>query len=207
MELDPLILALEKAIVNPLPGRAAHQKMAQFGRKFTFNHDDPPKLAGVLALFYPKNGDVYFALIQRQGHPLDPHQHQVSFPGGKKERNENLQQTAIRETYEEIGVPMEQIHPIGALSTVYVGASNFLIHPFVGYVEMTPEFVPQPDEVKEILEIPLTDLLDERKIKQTDMVVRGYQLTAVPYFDLAEKVVWGATAMVLSELRELIKRT
>jgi len=177
--------------------------MARIGRKFNFNHDHPPKLAGVMILLYPKGNDTYFVLIERQGHPLDPHQHQISLPGGKKELHETLEQTAIRETHEEIGVHPDLIQTIGPLSTVFVGVSNFLIHPFIGFTKETPTFRPEVEEVKTLLEIPLNDILTDKNIKKTDMVVRGHELTGVPYFDLAEKVVWGATAMVLSEFREL----
>jgi len=178
----------------------------RFGRKFTFNHDDSPKLAGVMILLYPKADGPHFVLIERQGHPLDPHQHQISLPGGKKEIAEILQQTAIRETFEEIGVDPKLIQTIGPISTVYVDVSNFLIHPFIGYVNETPTFTPQVEEVKSLLEIPLNHILDDEKIHQTDMVVRGYELKGVPYFDLAEKIVWGATAMILSEFREIVKK-
>ena len=178
--------------------------MARFGRRFTFNHEDPPKLAGVMILLYPKVDDIYFVLIERQGHPLDPHQHQISLPGGKKELNETLEQTAIRETFEEIGVHPDFIQTMAPLSTVFVGVSNFLIHPFIGFVKDTPNFTPQLDEVKMLLEIPLNHLLADENIKKTDMTVRGYVLKGVPYFDLGGKIVWGATAMVLSEFREIL---
>ncbi|HHB79281.1 MAG TPA: CoA pyrophosphatase [Saprospiraceae bacterium] len=178
--------------------------MAQFGRKFSFNHDDPPKMAGVMILLFPKNEEIHFSLIQRQGHPLDPHQHQISLPGGKQEANENLQQTAVRETFEEIGVRPDLIRVIGELSSVYVGASHFIIHPFVGFLQEYPSFTAQPEEVKELLEIPLAHLLDNHKVKQTSLNVRGHLLKNVPYFDLAEKVVWGATAMVLNEFKEVL---
>ena len=178
--------------------------MARFGRKFTFNHDDSPKLAGVMILLYPKEDDIYFVLIERQGHHLDPHQHQISLPGGKKEPNETLEQTAIRETFEEIGVHPDLIQTIGPLSTVFVGVSNFLVHPFVGYVTETPTFKPEIQEVKSLLEIPLNHILTAQHIKVKDMMVRGHQLKGVPYFDLANKVVWGATAMVLSEFRDVL---
>ncbi len=188
-----------------MPGQVAHKKMAQFGRKFDFNHANPPKSAGVMILLYPKNEKIYFALIQRQGHPKDPHQYQISLPGGKQEENEGLKQTAIRETYEEIGVPMESIQPLASLSTVFVAVSNFLIYPFVGYVEQTPTFTTQPEEVQELLEIPIADMLDDSIIQRTDINVRGVTLKSVPYFALANKVVWGATAMILNEFREIIR--
>ncbi len=203
-KLNHLIPTLQNALKEPLPGQIAHKKMARFGRRFNFNHDVPPKLAGVMILLYPKADNIYFVLMERQGHPLDPHQHQISLPGGKKETNETLEQTAFRETYEEIGVHPDLIHIIGPLSTVFVGVSNFLIHPFIGIAREMPIFTPEIEEVKTLLEVPLNDILTEKNIKVTDMVVRGYELKDVPYFDLAEKVVWGATAMVLSEFREIL---
>ena len=203
-KLNHLILSLQRALKEPLPGLVAHKKMARFGRKFSFHHNESPKLAGVMILLYPKADDIYFVLIERQGHPLDPHQHQISLPGGKKEINEILEQTAIRETFEEIGVHPNLIQTIGALSPVFVGVSNFLIHPFVAFTRETPSFTPETAEVKTLLEIPLNDILPDKNIKETNLVVHGHELKSVPYFDLAEKVVWGATAMILSEFREIV---
>ncbi len=204
MEFPQLITSLQKNLGQPLPGQAAHKKMAQFGRQFDFKHQAPPKLAAVMLLLYPKQGKTNIVLIQRTAHPLDPHQNQVSFPGGRKEANEDFQQAAKRETFEEVGVPQDQIQIIGRLSQVYVGASNFMIHPFVGYLTDTPKFIPQETEVKEILEIPITHLLDAARRKTTDFSVRGFQLKNVPYFDLADKIVWGATAMILNEFLEIV---
>jgi len=181
--------------------------MARFGRKFTFNHLESPKLAGVMILLYPKaDNDIHFVLIERQGHPLDPHQHQISLPGGKKELNESIEETAVRETFEEIGVHPNLIQTIGTLSSVFVGVSNFLIHPFIGVVKEAPKFILEPAEVKTLLEIPLNHILIDQNIKETDMNVRGLELKGVPYFDLAKKEVWGATAMVLSEFRDVLAR-
>lgn len=195
---------MKVALANALPGIDAHTKLAQFGRKFTFSHDSPPKLAATLLLLYPKGDQIQFVLIQRQGHPKDPHQYQISFPGGSKEPQESFQETAIRETFEEIGVTPKDITILAPLSNVYVGASNFLIHPFVGYVDTVPTFAPQESEVKEILEIPLANLLDAQRFKHIDMIIRGHELKGVPYFDLADKIVWGATAMILNEFKEIV---
>ncbi len=205
MEFAKRITSLQQNLTKPLPGRIAHEKMARFGRQFDFKHQKPPKLAAVMILLYPKQGETYFVLIQRTAHPLDPHQNQVSFPGGRKEANEDFQQAANRETFEEIGVSPLLIHTMGVISEVYVGASNFMIHPYIGYTSESPIFIPQETEVKEILEIPLTHLLDPSRRKTTALSVRGFELKDVPYFDLADKIVWGATAMILNEFQALLR--
>ena len=161
----------------------------------------------MLSLFYPKQGDWYLVLIERMSNNLqDRHRGQISFPGGKREKeDDSLLQTALREAEEEVGVPSRLVKPLGKLTELYIPVSNFLVQPFVGFTEKTPSFSPEPLEVKSIIEVPLSLLLDPKTVKTTSIrLTDNMTLQHVPYYDVYGNVVWGATAMMLSELLEII---
>lgn len=142
--------------------------------------------------------------IQRTGRiEADIHKGQISFPGGKREKDDvDLAASAVRETEEEIGVHRESIRVLRTLTPLYIPVSNFLVHPFLGITDVLPTFVPQPEEVDDILEVPLRDILDPTRRRQIDIPIQsGLTLQNVPYYDLGGQVVWGATAMILSEFQ------
>jgi len=163
------------------------------------------KLAAVMALFYPnKKGDTHLVLIVRKSSP-GVHSGQIGFPGGKPELGDvDLKATAVRETWEEIGVSSDSMHVLCPLTEVYIPPSNFDVFPFVGMTASTPNFKRQPSEVESIIEIPLKDILDESN--------RGFSLVStsygpkvnVPAFNFEGHIVWGATAMILMEIIELL---
>ena len=164
-----------------------------------------PKKAAVLALFYPdKNNQTRFLLTERASYN-GAHSSQISFPGGKFDKvDEDLQTTALRETYEEVGVPSEAIQIIRQTSDAYIPPSNFLVAPFIGISEATPFFTPN-DEVAGIIEVLLTDLLDDSNVTSVEMETSYMKNIEVPCFKLNDYIVWGATAMMLSEIKDLFK--
>jgi 8-oxo-dGTP pyrophosphatase MutT (NUDIX family) len=188
----------------------AHMKMAPLERVSSLSSKDyldkNPRKAAVMMLLYPRNNKVHLALIVRNSYP-GIHASQIAFPGGKVEATDiDLQFTALRETHEEIGVKPEVIQVIKPFSELYIPPSNFLVSPFLGIVHDEITFVPSPYEVKRILELPLIDLLDDRIITKVTMSTSYADNISVPVFNVDKYVVWGATAMMMSELKETIRK-
>jgi len=208
--MAPFIKILEDRLQDPLPGLSAQKNMANFRldeeqiKKYSVPQDH--KKAAVMALVYPKHGLWHTALMQRPESPY-AHSKQVSFPGGGLENSDaGLMAAALRETEEEFGINRSNIQVLGALSELYIFVSNYLVAPYVGYLPEAPTFTPDPYEVAEIIEIPLHYLLEqERKKRTTIKTSSGYVLKDVPYYHLEEKVVWGATAMMLSEWEHVLR--
>ena len=193
-----------------LKGKLAHKKMAPYNRiseneqnkinNFTY------KEAAVLILIYPSDKGVpSFVLIERTI-SSGVHSGQISLPGGKKEKNDkSFWDTSIRETNEEIGVNLSKINFIKKMSCVYVPPSNFMIYPFIGYLDKYPFFNMQKEEVQNIFEINILDLL-KNKNKSFSEVSSKYMNNniKVPVYNFMNKIVWGATAMILSEFELFI---
>lgn len=206
------IRALQARLRKDLPGLEAQLRMSSrsLRKKTPF---EPPQLpkdhrkAGVLALLYPLEDKWHTALMQRPESPF-AHSKQISFPGGRYEpSDQELLTTALRETEEEFGIPSADVVALGPLTQLYIPASNFLMQPFVGFLPKRPDFIPEPHEVEEILEVPLAHLQHPATLKYKDIEVRGYTLKEVPYFDVQGRTVWGATAMVLSELLQVVEES
>jgi 8-oxo-dGTP pyrophosphatase MutT (NUDIX family) len=200
--------AIAAALRDPLPGGEAQQRMSPLPgalRSAPQGHD--PRNAGVLLLLYPgRQGHELFLVLTRRTDTLPEHTGQISLPGGGVEPGDpSLTHTALREACEEIGVCADEIRILGGLSTVYVEPTDYCIHPYVAYVVQRPVFLPEPAEVAELIEVPLSHLLNERIVKVEDWVVRG-KLMRVPYFDVFGHKVWGATAIVLSEFLAVLRR-
>lgn len=151
-------------------------------------------------MLYPHRltSELHFVLIRRPEYP-GVHSGQIALPGGRREGSESLEQTALRETKEEIGVRAVTLEVIGALSPLYTPPSNFCIYPFVAYSLIHPTFQPDPREVAEVVEVPLRLLLDLsiRRVETWHFEQIGAR--RVPFFDVYGHHVWGATAMILSE--------
>jgi 8-oxo-dGTP pyrophosphatase MutT (NUDIX family) len=154
--------------------------------------------ASVLVLLYPAGGGWSFVLTRRSD-TLPNHKGQISLPGGAQEPGETPVETALRETCEEIGICSADIHLIGSLTPLYVSASDFEIHPFVAYLDKRPEFAANPVEVAGLIEMPL-DMLLEDSIKVRERWRYGEYDLDVPYYRYDDQVIWGATAIMLSEL-------
>ncbi len=205
---DTFISDIKMRLEQPLPGRDAQLKFARPYREMSAEVPLHARTACVLILFYPIDEIPHFVLIERQTseRPGDRHGGQISFPGGKTENMDaTLAATALREAEEEIGVPAHRIEIIGRLSELYIPVSNFIVHPFVGYMPEAPRFDLQPEEVREVFEVPVSLLLDKTIRHRMDIRAHdGLTLKDVPYFRIRERVVWGATAMMLGELLDIL---
>ena len=205
MDFQRFITHLEITITNDLPGEESHQKMGvnydqSIELSFSKNNSTP---AAVLILLYSEDNEIYFFLTKRTD-ALENHKGQISLPGGTQEGNEKLIDTALRETREEIGINKTSISIIGTITPLFVPVTGFMIYPFIGYSLNKLDPKPDPVEVAEIFSVNISDLLskENRTIEQRN--IRGYDVQ-VPYFKLNDYKVWGATSMILSEFRDLIK--
>ncbi len=201
--------ALTDILKQPLPGMAAHKGMwveDETSRFEAHNMVDRAKRSAVTLLLYPVQDDMHFLLMQRVS-SKGVHSGQISLPGGKQEPSENLLQTAMRELQEETNIHLESEDYIGRLSPLYVPPSNFLIYPYVAYLPQKPQWEANPQEVDMLFSASLHTFLQPDTC--TSFVAKAYvhkQLVEaeVPAFCLNNKMVWGATAMILNEFKVII---
>lgn len=207
MEFNDFITKINDFTSRPLGGLNAQFKLAP---KMRLQYNDEkikarnPKKAAVLALFYPNlHQQTCFLLTQRASYK-GIHSAQISFPGGKIEKDDlNLAATALREANEEVGVSQDTITMLRELTDVYIPPSNFLATPFIGYTQKRPDFKTN-NEVASLIEVTLEELLDDDNLATINMTTSYAQNIIVPCFKFQEHIVWGATAMMLSEIRELL---
>ena len=200
---------IPQILQQTLLGETAHAMMSPPERKaliktLDFNTMDFKK-AAVMMLVFPKNGKAHLVLIQRNSYK-GVHSSQIAFPGGKVEADDlSYEFTALRETHEEIGIPTEIIEIIRPFSQVYIPPSNFMVYPFLGLSNTELEFNPSEREVFKIIELPLDILLADETVVNQTMATSYSESIDVPSFKIEEHYVWGATAMMLSELKETLK--
>ncbi|MFQ5575579.1 MAG: NUDIX hydrolase [Anaerolineae bacterium] len=200
--------AIKAALRRPLPGWPAQKLMAPEARlnidRRSFIRDDHRE-GGVLLLAYPgAQNRLHLTLIRRPEYN-GVHSGQIALPGGAREPNETRQQTALREAFEEIGVLPQELTVLGALSSIYIFPSNFLVYPTVACHPARPVFKPNRREVAEIIEAPLTFLFD-KTLRQTELrTLPRLGRTELPFYNVLGHRVWGATAMILSEFSEALK--
>lgn len=205
----------EKRIVKvtkmELPGEAVQFKMAPMERlkelKRAARHQNSAKRAGVMSLFYPSDDfETRLILILRKTYH-GVHSAQVGFPGGKLEpEDKSIQDAALRETEEEVGVPRNAISVLKELTEIYIPPSNFFVQPFMGITARSPKFILQKEEVEALIEVALPDFMDDGNITTQTLSTSYAKSIEVPAFQLNGHIVWGATAMMLNEVRELLKR-
>lgn len=164
-----------------------------------------PKIAAVLALFYPTtNNETCFLLTERAKYK-GTHSAQISFPGGKIDKKDlNLKETALRETFEEVGIPKNKITILRELTDVFIPPSNFLATPFLGFTNEDPKLITNY-EVANAFKVPVKALLDNDNLTSIKMSTSYASNIVVPCFQFNRHIVWGATAMILSEIKELLK--
>ena len=197
---------LRDRLSEPLPGGDAQVEMAPRyrARRDAMSVDGRDcRDAGVLALLFPLD-DVPHVVLTVRREDLPDHAGQISFPGGQREGGESLPETALREANEEVDLNPEPVDLIGALTPLFVPPSNFCVHPFVGVTPEVPTLTPTDREVGDILQVPLPHLLaPDTRVVET-WTLHGVDVD-VPYYDAAGHTVWGATAMMLSELLQCVR--
>lgn len=196
-------------INNGLPGVDAQYKMAPTKRiqpdeNYYIRKNAAPK-SSVLILLYPKNDSVYIVLIERPVYN-GTHSGQIAFPGGKVDVNDlNPKHTAIRETYEELGIQISENEILAELTSLYIPVSNFEVYPFLAWTNATPNFIPNQREVASVLETPISMIINDDCVNKVKIPVNAEITYNAPCFTIYGRTVWGATAMMLSELKEIIK--
>ncbi|MFP4448211.1 MAG: NUDIX hydrolase [Bacteroidales bacterium] len=193
---------LQQGLNEFLPGESAQSKMAplhRYSKKITHH----TKKAGVILLLYPKNNEVYTVFIKRQLYE-GVHSGQISLPGGKMEKTDKtLIETALRETWEEIGIHPKQIKIIGKLTELFIPVSDYIVQPVIGTLHHEPEYSPDPREVDKIYSIPLKKLTDPFCVNINQTFTENNKKYTAPFYKVDELQIWGATAMILSEFMEL----
>jgi 8-oxo-dGTP pyrophosphatase MutT (NUDIX family) len=205
---NKLINQLKVVLNRELPGENAHQKMYPSNRleeNFVLKTSQEFRDSAVVILIVEDEDCLHCVLTQRQNY-VGKHSGEISFPGGKKETEESILQTAIRECEEEIGVKLDFGNLIGELTEVYIPVSGFKVQPFIFYLQEKPIYIQNQREVAEIIHFPLNQLLDDSIVATTCIqLTENSQLNDVPFFSIQNKIIWGATAIILSELKELLK--
>lgn len=196
------------ALAAPRIGRPAQERMSPRPRPgdiFPMPANPSGKQAAVLILLFARDAELYFYLTRRT-ESVASHKGQISLPGGQQDRGESLQETALREAREELGIDPTQIEILGApLTPLYIPVSRYWVTAFVGnYCCAEPHTRASAGEVLEILPTRLADILDDAHIREQEWELRGAPVR-VPFFDLHGYPVWGATAMLLSEFAALLR--
>jgi 8-oxo-dGTP pyrophosphatase MutT (NUDIX family) len=209
MDFQEFLRFVPKLIDARLPALDAHIKMAPLERLESLRNidfgDKKPRIAAVMMLFYPKKERTHLVLIVRNSYK-GVHSAQIAFPGGKYElEDENFAETALRETHEEVGIHPDKIEILKPFTELYIPPSNFMVHPFLGISNEELVFLPQPSEVAGIIELPLSTFLSDAIVVDTNLSTSYADSISIPAFKIEEHIVWGATAMMLSELKEVLK--
>ncbi len=195
------------ALYHILPGEKAHRLMApqpKFIEGIEGIHDTSPVNSAVLILVVPYENELAIPFIRRTK-AGKYHGGQIALPGGKMEKEDkNTLQTALRECHEEIGVPENSVSVVGVLSDIYIPLSNYNITPIVGTTLKLPEFIPSVDEVENILLIKLSELFNDAN-KTTHTFTRHDHSIVAPGYKIGDNFIWGATAMIIAELEQLMK--
>lgn len=201
------IPAIKKALQLPLPGAEGQAPLSPEGR---FPADRLQALpenyreGAVLLLLYPCNNELYFVLTRRPEYN-GVHSGQISLPGGAHEQGETFLETAIRETWEEVGVPASKISVLGNLTRLFIPPSNFMVYPFVGYCTAAPHFRPDAREVAELMEAPIAAIQDTKNRFSEKRKHPQLGHMNIPYMLINGYKIWGATAMILSEFSEVLR--
>lgn len=208
MDFTDFKKSVSKLSEIPLGGLEAQFELApKFRQKYTreFLEATNAKKAAVLALFYPNTqGETCFLLTLRANYN-GVHASQISFPGGKFDSSDDsLENTALREAHEEVGIYPDNVHIFKQMTDVFIPPSNFMVTPFLGLLDYTP-ILTKNEEVEENIEVSLQDLLDESAFTSTTVTTSYAKNIPVPCFNLSNFMVWGATAMMLNEIKVLLK--
>jgi 8-oxo-dGTP pyrophosphatase MutT (NUDIX family) len=206
-EIKDFIKELKLQLLEELPGVNAHLLLAPQMRIKDLKSGNTPTGAlesAVLFILYPIENKLFTAVILRNEYD-GAHSGQISLPGGKRENSDkDLQQTALREAREEIGIIPEKLEIIGQLSRFYVRPSNFVIYPFIAFQTERPIFHPDPTEVQRIIEIDIFEEMNFDKIVNKTLTFKNNIKVDAPGFVVGNEFLWGATAMIFSELLHVL---
>ncbi len=198
---------LREQLARNLPGEDAQFRMAPMARpRMREALEAAPEVhqSAVLLYFFPKRDDWFMVLMKRPDYG-GTHGGQVSIPGGRLEAGENHLHAALREFEEEVGVSVDSRNLLGRLSDLFIPPSNYLVQTFIAYSPEPPSYKPDPVEVEEIIELSVTWLLNEAAVKRGKVRLSSGVIIESPYFEVAGHMVWGATAMILSELKHILQ--
>ncbi|NHZ86050.1 MAG: NUDIX domain-containing protein [Planctomycetia bacterium] len=205
IDIETLIEKLKDSCNNNLPGEVAQNKMLPVPHtdNFLTKSEEHAIPSAVLILLYPHKNNILFILTERTNE-VQHHKGQISLPGGSWENGEQLHETALRETEEEIGISATETKTIFELTPLFVKVTGYMIHPFVTYMTQKPSIVPYPNEVNNVFTVSITDLLNPLN-RLTELWTIRETPVDVPFFKFGKYKVWGATAMILSEFQHCIE--
>jgi len=202
VDFDALCRALSLTLALPLPGNTAHERMAPSHRVRYNPTRTGAREGAVMILLFPEDGGVSTLFTLRRKDLAD-HAGQISFPGGRREDGETFQAAALRECEEEVGIAQDRVRVLGGLSDLFIPPTRYIVHPFIGALSELPTIIPQEREVEAVLKVPLHILQDPATRQSEEWAFRGENST-VPCYRVDGHIIWGATAMITSELLELL---
>jgi 8-oxo-dGTP pyrophosphatase MutT (NUDIX family) len=204
-EIPDLIHHLRERLRLPLPGSKAQFRMAHLTRIAQTPVRPDVRKAAVMILLFERAAEWHLVFIQRKAIDGDVHAGQISFPGGRSRSDESLEEAALRESHEEINSPTELITVLGQLTQLHIPVSNHLVLPIVAFLSHYSGWRPQESEVDMILEVPVDFFLrPETRVISSIRLRDGATLENVPCYQVHDHLIWGATAMILSEFVEVL---
>ena len=196
---------IKERLKKPLPGNEAHlTTRIKTKSEVTFpNTQETARPAAVLILLFPFEDEIQFFLTKRT-EDVEHHKGQISLPGGIRENDESLNETALRETKEEVGIDSTKIIISGSLTPFFIPVTGYIVHPFIGWCKEKPSTKIHDVEVNQLFSVSITELMDEKILQTEQWNIRGYD-AIVPYYNFGKCKVWGATAAILSEFKSILE--
>lgn len=206
MDINDIRNLKRNLLESNLPGSKAHELMAPSIRLENISYNNSlPKKSGVLILFFEQNDSLCTVFMLRPDYG-GVHSGQISFPGGKQENYDaSVIDTALREANEELGILSENVEIIGTLTNLYIPPSNFMVTPVIGVSDTIPSFIPDKKEVEKVIVVNFLEFFYKSTLAKMDFVVSDNLTFSAPCYKIGKYKIWGATAMIISELVEILK--